>query len=1082
VEAFHHLRRLIERVNALASTLLNSELMARDELNANNNNNTRNDDEEDPLIEIWNFAPEKGNVVFASAIDGWGFGIGRFALFWAKQLSLNKNVVQKHMFDDFAFNKVTKKIVKVDPSNPNAKPMFVTMVLEPIWQMYNVAITEQNSEKAAKMAKRLGVEIAKRDIYSGGAGKSQQTGASSTAAGSTEAYRGTLQAIMRAWLPLADAVLRTVVRIVPDPVISQQLKSDHYFPPCNMHDSDKGTVASKQKITESIQQISNGVSSCRPGNDTSSTEEVGFKIEDTVNTVVFIAKMVPVRIADLSPKDAEIAIKSIRSERERKKKNDDEAAGDEGNMAHVYDNSIENINNAEVFLALGRVFSGTLSAESSQSVYCLGNHHNPFEYEAVQDVDGNDLGDSSNPSDGAPVYSSAQRVPLSALSFYMCLGPSVLPVESVPAGNIVCIFGLQDYVLKSSTLCSTPYALPMRAITFQTKPMLRVAVEPKNHYNLRDLESGLQQLYQYDPVVEIGVDDLGQSTITCLGELHLELCLKALSEKFAKCEVVASAPLVPFRETVVTVPSSRNITAISLTPTSPAVSSAQFGPSATGLEKSLPPPWKDLSGINQVHRIFPANATSVMHGSSQSGSGMDANQQSCGAVHRLVVTSQLMALTFRCFSLPTSVSNFLIPDAEESSSSNARCVSEFVSSYKFGTNEENDGLGSMQHVWDHFTTKLFCVEDSDESLVDHCLLDDSDRDLKSKNRSSKDATEDCNPDMPSLLNRMISLGPHSAGPNMLLFSPSAVMELYEDTVPIPLDVTDKDTNTDDTRSRFDFSTSKSTNESVDVDGSKLLTTLCQQCPEQSVDKKEAFQHIWSRLRGSVVSGFQMLTASGPLMQEPLQGVCFSIEKIEISARVTGLDDAILQKITTKDESAETEVPSFLSPLMFSTGHLISDVRDSLRLCMLGCALRLVEPIYKCSLQCDQLQLGNLYGVLSRRRGVVTDEDIIEGTSLFILTVSLPVANSFGFAQELLQKTSGSGTAPQLFFSHWSVNELDPFWKPTTTEEQEEHGTDGTVEHNLSRSFIDGVRRRKGLVVEEKMVVSAEKQRTLTRNK
>jgi hypothetical protein len=38
----------------------------------------------------------------------------------------------------------------------------------------------------------------------------------------------------------------------------------------------------------------------------------------------------------------------------------------------------------------------------------------------------------------------------------------------------------------------------------------------------------------FDLNVQIGVDDLGQSTITCLGELHLELCLKALSEKFAK--------------------------------------------------------------------------------------------------------------------------------------------------------------------------------------------------------------------------------------------------------------------------------------------------------------------------------------------------------------------------------------------------------------------------------------------------------------------------------------------------------------------------------------------------------------------
>jgi ribosome assembly protein 1 len=60
----------------------------------------------------------------------------------------------------------------------------------------------------------------------------------------------------------------------------------------------------------------------------------------------------------------------------------------------------------------------------------------------------------------------------------------------------------------------------------------------------------MQALYQYDPVVEVSVESSGEFTISCLGELHLELCLKALSENFAKCEVKVSPPLVPYRETV----------------------------------------------------------------------------------------------------------------------------------------------------------------------------------------------------------------------------------------------------------------------------------------------------------------------------------------------------------------------------------------------------------------------------------------------------------------------------------------------------------------------------------------------------
>lgn len=179
LEAFQHIRRVLERVNAVASTLLLSEIRFKDENTKpsssssssatttnqnddNNNNNNDNeskaivDDDEDnnPLVQIWNFEPEKGNVIFCSAFDCWGFSINRFALYWAKKLSLNKNIIQKHLFDDYGYNPTTKKIIKIDPYSPQIKPMFVTMILEPLWQMYDVIFNQQNAEKAAKMAKR----------------------------------------------------------------------------------------------------------------------------------------------------------------------------------------------------------------------------------------------------------------------------------------------------------------------------------------------------------------------------------------------------------------------------------------------------------------------------------------------------------------------------------------------------------------------------------------------------------------------------------------------------------------------------------------------------------------------------------------------------------------------------------------------------------------------------------------------------------------------------------------------------------------------------------------------------------------
>ncbi len=63
----------------------------------------------------------------------------------------------------------------------------------------------------------------------------------------------------------------------------------------------------------------------------------------------------------------------------------------------------------------------------------------------------------------------------------------------------------------------------------------------------------------------------------------------------------------------------------------------------------------------------------------------------------------------------------------------------------------------------------------------------------------------------------------------------------------------------------------------------------------------------------------------------------------------------------------------------------------------------------------------------------------------------------------------------------SQTQVDPFFVPTTEEELEEWGQGGpTGGPNLARRLVDGVRRRKGLAVEEKVVESATKQRTRAR--
>ena len=51
-------------------------------------------------------------------------------------------------------------------------------------------------------------------------------------------------------------------------------------------------------------------------------------------------------------------------------------------------------------------------------------------------------------------------------------------------------------------------------------------------------------------------------------------------------------------------------------------------------------------------------------------------------------------------------------------------------------------------------------------------------------------------------------------------------------------------------------------------------------------------------------------------------------------------------------------------------------------------------------------LGKVYGVIARRRGKPQSEDVKEGSEVYEITALVPVAESFGFADELFTKTSG----------------------------------------------------------------------------
>lgn len=202
--------------------------------------------------------------------------------------------------------------------------------------------------------------------------------------------------------------------------------------------------------------------------------------------------------------------------------------------------------------------------------------------------------------------------------------------------------------------------------------------------------------------------------------------------------------------------------------------------------------------------------------------------------------------------------------------------------------------------------------------------------------------------------------------------------------------------------------------------------------------------------------FQLATYQGPLCNEPVQGVAVFLEDID-------------------SELAEDEISLNMGRL---TGEVIRTVRDSVRQGFLDWSPRILLAMYSCEIHASAEVLGRVYSVITRRRGHIVSESLQEPSTNFTILAMLPVAESFGFSDEIRQRTSGFA-APQLVFKGFEMLDEDPFWVPFTEEELEDLGEKADKE-NIAKRYVDAVRERKGLAVKRKVVESAEKQKTLKR--
>lgn len=120
-------------------------------------------------------------------------------------------------------------------------------------------------------------------------------------------------------------------------------------------------------------------------------------------------------------------------------------------------------------------------------------------------------------------------------------------IEEAFAGDIVACVGIK--VTTGDTLCSDVDPIQLESMVFP-EPVIKVAVEPNSKADQEKMSVALQKLAEEDPTFRVEMDqEMGQTLISGMGELHLEIIVDRMKREF-KVQANVGKPQVAYRESI----------------------------------------------------------------------------------------------------------------------------------------------------------------------------------------------------------------------------------------------------------------------------------------------------------------------------------------------------------------------------------------------------------------------------------------------------------------------------------------------------------------------------------------------------
>jgi len=1139
LEAYRHICKILEQVNVITSTFITADAMESAAKSAAPTAATpaagdgaapAGEGSEAYHVEIddskqWIFAPDKGNVLFASAFDCWAFSIPQFAGIIAAKLGggMKARALQRVLWGDYYFNPKDKSVSKKPPKSSSgvAKPMCVQMILEPLFQLYQTVLLDEDAAKTAQIVASLGLATA--------------IPARSLAA--TKDPRMRLQLILSKWLPIPQAVLGAVVDVLPDPITAQAARMDKFWPGAHVAPSSEAPRESGSAVAAAAALAPAGSSLSGEAAVSAMSDAVRRCDKDHEHVLMYVSKMVDMgellkRMRESNALAAASAALNkgtgpgvVRGTYQRGKFTGGAAAADaaapatpaepaaapatapapassdtstsasapataadaatavspspspapsEGSATGGVDGALAEEDSSR-FVGLARIWCGTLRADPTvpTTLHIFGPKYDPADPSTH-------AAHRTSITFGGPEGSGNAK-----LALYLLMGSDLQAISSVPAGNVFAIGGLGAQVHNTATLSTLPSAVPFARMQYQSAPIVRVALETESVGDMKHLVRGLRLLNQADANVVVALLETGEHVVVASGELHLERCIRDLRERFCPPDIKirVSPPLISFRETVaedLTV-DSKKVAA------KKAAGAAGAGGAAGG--KKLTRAEREREEEEAAADIEAERKLKQLRREKEL-----AAQQAGGAASNLKPSSSIEDLSASTSALSVadgapapSVRPGGDGGSEVDPSGSCSLFTNWTgvpktSRYKYVVEEWSASKNLV--LWIQAIPLplevTHAIEANQHAIREMVARNAKQQQLQQQAEREKDVTGE---------------GAAAASSEATNASTSEALASLLALIRKHFSAAGSYFTAEDVARIWSFGP-RSVGPNILLNRVEQLAQLTSIWPKEmlaaaatgadassppaaapvltsaaSAVSGGAGGSTSSRLDASdraaaflpyvnaLLSGFQLACAAGPLCEEPMMGVAFALERFEV------------QELPTS--GAAGGIPAMRSS---GVGPAVGVMRNGCRAAFSARSPRLMEAMYRVVLQCESDALGALYGVISRRRGRIVGEELREGTTTFLVEAFLPVADSFGFAGDVRKKTGGEAS-PQLLFSHWELIPQDPFFVPRSEEELEFHGAlDATP--NLARDLVDHVRRRKGLQVQEKVVQHAEKQRTI----